>query len=157
MRRDVSSLTSRNTRLALAAACLLIAAGLAIGARPFFAHAAKKAIAATAPEGPAQAAAQTGNRVRSTLEAELITIHPHGFEPHEIRPAHGHFILEVDDQAWRGAVLRLERESGERLLETEVVRGRSNWVEELDLAPGRYVLSEAGHPNWTCAITVTTP
>jgi hypothetical protein len=50
--------------------------------------------------------------------------------------------------------LRLMRETGGRLHGARVPQEQINWSDVVDLHPGRYVLTEANHPDWVCHIIV---
>jgi len=90
------------------------------------------------------------------IETELVTIRPHGFEPEEITRLDGPFILAVDNRSGLEEVaLRLAGVAGNRLKEVIIPRKKLNWRDALDLPPGRYVLTEANHPDWICRITIT--
>jgi hypothetical protein len=79
-----------------------------------------------------------------------------GFEPKEINRPKGQFLLVVHNRSGVEEVnLRLDHEAGNRLHEVRVGRDRLDWRAPLDLHPGQYVLTEAGHPGWICRINVT--
>ena len=101
--------------------------------------------------------AQTVNdKAKERVEGEIIAISPHGFEPAEITRPHKHFVLVIDNRSGLPEVnLRIDRERGNRLREARVPRENRHWSDDLDLEPGRYVLSEATHPQWICHITIT--
>lgn len=90
------------------------------------------------------------------LETERVTIRPTGFEPAQITRPRGEFILAADNlSGLREVSLLLERESGERVRDRRITMEQFKWRARLDLHPGRYVIREAGHPDWTCALTIT--
>jgi hypothetical protein len=90
------------------------------------------------------------------FEAELITITPHGLEPQAITRPEGRVLLMVDNQSDLATTsLWLMRDTGARIKEMQVPREQPNWNEAIDLAPGRYVLTESEHPEWQCRITIT--
>lgn len=92
---------------------------------------------------------------RERVETELITVRPFGFEPAEITRKQGRFLLAVDNRSGLEEVtLRLDRVTGNRLRDVNVPRRKLDWREFMDLPPGRYVLSEAAHPEWTCTVTI---
>ena len=98
----------------------------------------------------------TAFHIRSPLEVELISVHPYGFEPKEITRPKGRFLLEVDDHSGLKSIApRLTRVTGPKLRDFDMKREEPAWSEEMDLGPGRYVLSEANHPGWTCYINIT--
>ncbi len=91
-----------------------------------------------------------------TIEAEVITIRATGFEPMTITRDKGKFLLVVHNRSGlREVVLRLDREAGGRLHNVRVPREKLNWKTLVDLNPGRYVLTEANHPDWVCQINIT--
>lgn len=86
----------------------------------------------------------------------LITIRPQGFEPAEITRPKGNLFIVVENRSGLDSVtLRLDREAGARLKEVQVPLSKLDWYEGFDLTPGRYVLTEAAHPDWVCRINVT--
>ncbi len=97
-----------------------------------------------------------GSAKPERLETERITIRPTGFEPAQITRPQGEFILAADNlSGLREVTLILERETGERVHERRVPLERLKWRAPLTLRPGRYVVREAGHPEWVCALTIT--
>jgi hypothetical protein len=93
---------------------------------------------------------------RERVEAEIVTLRPHGFEPKEIKRPAGHFLLSVDTRSGLKEVTwQLDRVAGSRLREVRVSRNKLDWRELVDLTPGTYKLTEASHPNWVCTITLT--
>lgn len=90
-----------------------------------------------------------------TIEAEVITIRSTGFEPTTITRDKGKFLLVVHNRSGlREVVLRLDRETGGRLHDVRVPREKLDWNVQVDLHPGRYVLTEANHADWVCHITI---
>jgi hypothetical protein len=90
-----------------------------------------------------------------SIESELIAITPRGFEPAEITRAEGQFILMVDNRSGTELNFRLLRDNGQPLHAVRSTREEPDWNEVLDLRPGRYVLTELNHPEWTCSIRIT--
>jgi hypothetical protein len=99
--------------------------------------------------------------VRSALqtgrpEVEIVTLTDSGFDPAQITRHAGRILLAVNNKtSLDQLVLRLGQKGGRPLHEARLVRGGRNWRQTVDLAPGTYVLGEAGHPDWVCRITVT--
>ncbi len=90
------------------------------------------------------------------MEVELVTVRPHGFVPAEITRPRGRFLLAVNDRSGLEEVdVRLFREAGGVEREVKVNRKKPDWRELVNLPPGRYVLTEAAHPEWGCRITIT--
>ena len=149
-------LSSNSTiKLLLTAIFLIATAALAAGARGWLASPAKAEAASTKPRtipSPILKAASDQERV----ETELITITAVGFEPAEITRPQGSFFLEVDNRSGLAEVdLRLDSEQGHRVHQKSVQREQLDWYQPLDLHPGRYVLTEANHPDWVCRIIIT--
>jgi hypothetical protein len=96
------------------------------------------------------------SKSKERVEGEIIAVTPHGFEPSQLSRPHKHFVLVLDNQSGLNQIeLRLDREKGGRVREVQVIHEKRNWSDDLDLPPGRYVLSEANHPSWSCSITIT--
>ena len=137
----------------VAAVCLLLAVGAAGAAARRWAS-ASRAPASPAPRSPEPR--QAGGREASGPGFEVLTLTPNGFEPGEISRPRGPFILRVANRTGLAELdLRLSREAGGAERPIRVRRSRPDRNEELDLEPGRYVLSEAGRPDWACRITIT--
>jgi hypothetical protein len=139
---------------------LIILSTLAVSARAWLRPAATVVEPAVSPlkaTSPAQPPpAPQGNSKHQALEAEIVTLRPFGFEPAEIARPKGRFILMVDNRSGLGDMdLQLNRETGNHLHAVKVSKEQLDWNDEFDLSPGRYVLTEAGHPEWSCWITIT--
>jgi hypothetical protein len=92
------------------------------------------------------------------IETELVTLYATGFEPLEITRPQGAFILGVDNRTGLENIeLRLDRDSGGRVGALQDRKRRLSWRDLIELGPGRYVLSEANHPEWSCIIVITRP
>ena len=91
------------------------------------------------------------------IEAAIVTLKPTGFEPKELTRPRGLFLLRVDNRSNNPNLLfRLDRENGKREHEQQTrAGGKLDWNKPLDLPPGRYLLTEADHPEWVCQITIT--
>ncbi|HEV3470193.1 MAG TPA: hypothetical protein VG148_12785 [Pyrinomonadaceae bacterium] len=102
---------------------------------------------------PSRAAALQSGR---TVEAEVITVTADGFEPAEITRPAGRFLLVVENRSGVESItFHISDEAGELLKQVALPAEKPDWAEELDLPAGRYRLAEAGHPDWSCLITVT--
>ena len=89
---------------------------------------------------------------------ERIRVTSNGFEPAEIRRPKGPFFLLFNHNNHLPEVkLRLKREDGGKLREVGLKRNgrKGRHAEFLDLPHGRYILTEASHPEWICRITIT--
>lgn len=91
------------------------------------------------------------------IEPIIVTLKPTGFEPAELTRSRGAFLLMVDNRSNNPDLLfQLNSEHGKREHEQQTRRGgRLDWNKVLDLPPGRYLLTEANHPEWVCQITIT--
>ncbi|MCA1629738.1 MAG: hypothetical protein LC785_14170 [Acidobacteria bacterium] len=145
-------------KLPLAVASFVILAACALAAKTWLAAPVAAQSAETAETAAAPSAAATP-AVVARLESEHITIRPTGFEPTEITRPAGRVLLVVNDRSGLDSLdLRLDAGALPRLFEVRVPRdtkGRREWRQLVLLAPGRYVLTEAGHPEWVCRITIT--
>lgn len=91
-----------------------------------------------------------------SVEAEIITIRPNGFEPTEIVRPKGRVLLAVNNRTELDEIdLQLLQEHGAKLHEERVARRKQNFRHVFDLSPGNYLLTEANHPDWVCRITIT--
>lgn len=89
-------------------------------------------------------------------EVEVITLTDAGFDPTEIKRPAGRVLLAINNKTGLDHVLlRLGLDGGRTLHTARINRGDRNLRRIVDLAPGDYVLSEAGHPEWVCRITIT--
>ncbi len=86
----------------------------------------------------------------------LLAVRPTGFDPAEATLPAGKYLLVVQNRSGLHEVtLRMEAESGHRMLEARIPAGRSDWRKRLKLAPGNYTLTEANNPEWVCRLSVT--
>jgi hypothetical protein len=93
---------------------------------------------------------------REVLNTETVTVTPTGFEPSELTlPKKGFFLVIANRSGLDSVTLRLTHDAGERVFEVEVPSEQLDWGGEVTAPPGQYVLTEAGHPDWACRITVT--
>jgi hypothetical protein len=135
------------TKPALCVALLIVSAGLVVSARAWL-----RPAPAISPPPAASPQKADGER----LEAEIITLHPTGFDPAGIERPRGRFLLGLDNRSGLDDIeLQFTREGGGRMQVLGARRKRSSWREVVNLPPGRYLLTEASHPDWECAITIT--
>jgi hypothetical protein len=106
---------------------------------------------------PSTQDATRATTVKQKIQADIVTITPHGFEPRVIQRNSGPFLFVVENRStFRSLTLRLYQGSipaGPPMIETPFVREQLDWSSVQTLQPGVYVLTEAGHPTWTCVIT----
>lgn len=119
-----------------------------------------------APRPPAALPAPNSSISKASIEPSErvevvpITVLSTGFEPNEINYPSKPFVLAVDNQSGlENLALALHREDDKdrvkiRDLQLSLKSLRKRQL--TDLKPGRYVLTELNHPNWTCLITITT-
>jgi hypothetical protein len=99
----------------------------------------------------------THHRSEESEDTLQLTISDSGFEPTQVTRGPGKFLVTTDDRRGdrsQSLKLRLSRENGEHLRDIEVPVAATDWAEELELAVGRYVLSEVSHPTWSCNIVI---
>ena len=131
---------------------LVVVAGLAMRARTE--GGPSKSTSTEEVDRPALAFTTTPQSDR--VESELITILPTGFQPAEITRPPGRFLLAVENRSGISAVVfQLDAEPGNRIFQVSRTWERADWNEVLHLPPGRYVLTEASHPEWQCVITIS--
>ena len=82
-----------------------------------------------------------------------IQLGANGFTPAEVQHAAGTFAISVENSALSGEyTLRLKAQDGTVLREVQVQKGSAAWT--MTLSAGEYTLTEAGHSQWLCRITV---
>ena len=111
--------------------------------------------AAKLVEARARPTAQ-GAALRTIVETVAVRLGADGFDPAEVTQPRGTFFLMVENETGlEELALRLDRETGSRIHQVDVPRKKRDWAEGFDLPPGRYFLTEANHPKWSCTITIT--
>jgi hypothetical protein len=107
--------------------------------------------------GPPPSAAQSRPKPALTNVAH-IAISPRGFDTKVIALPHAPFFLLVENRSGVGGVsFRLDRmDTGTpvNISQKDVSREELDYSDFFDLSPGTYLLSEIGHPDWQCRITV---
>lgn len=89
-------------------------------------------------------------------EAELLVLRSDGFKPNEITRGPGRFLLAIQNHSSAEELsLVLKQEGGASMRQVRMAKRQSKLKEILELLPGRYVLTEANHPEWTCTIVIT--
>lgn len=112
---------------------------------------------ASLPAGSRQthAVATQSNNHPGSIEAELITVRPWGFEPKEITRPPGPFFLAIDNHSQLDEIdISLDPESGPGIKAQGLSKNKAKWRQKMVLVPGTYLLREANHPEWTCRITI---
>jgi hypothetical protein len=88
----------------------------------------------------------------SSISTTLTTA---GFSPDQLNHDTDNFNLTVINQSGLPEiVLRLQKESGEKVTEARVTSKVRSWSSQFKLPAGHYTLMETKHPAWTCAITI---
>jgi hypothetical protein len=140
----------RRRRVYKLSAVLMIVAATCVaaaGAKAWLSRPAPAAATLPAPQG---------NSAQEEPEAEVVALLPTGFEPRQITRPRGRFLLVVKNRTGLEQVeWRLDREAGGRLREVRLSEGKLGSSQYEDLPPGTYVLTEAGHPDWECRVTIT--
>lgn len=157
IRKKISWMSSREMlfcALLLPTAIVLTAFGLVRE------RASATAIASSESAGLTASAAGIfqSNLPGARLEAERVTLRATGFEPAEINRPAGRFLLALNDRSGlAGITLTVVDGSGRRVYTSRLRDNprKHEWRQVVNLPPGRYVLSEASHPEWTCRITLT--
>ena len=152
----------RTTRILILFLAAVVVAVIAVSARAFIGSSEHPVKAPpTAPSKPARSQEQPPAQMQTAitlprLEAEHITITPTGFEPSEITRPAGQILLAVNNRSGLDDVtIRVDIEGGLRVAQAHESRTRLSWRGAVTLLPGRYVITEANHPDWVCRIIVT--
>jgi hypothetical protein len=89
------------------------------------------------------------------LEIEVVTITADGFEPQQLERTAGPFILSVTNQSGADALnVRIETEQHERFREKSLPLLTRYWRERIDPPPGKYIITEENHPEWTLTFII---
>jgi hypothetical protein len=89
------------------------------------------------------------------LEIEAVTITPDGFEPQQIERPAGPFILSVTNQSGADELnVRIETDQHERFREKSLPLLTRYWRERINPPPGKYVITEENHPEWTLTFII---
>lgn len=90
------------------------------------------------------------------IRVETVILTRFGFEPNSIVRPRTEFILFVENRSEVADVdLRVDRVAGNRVHQQHIPKERPDWNNLFKLEPGDYVLTEANHPDFTCAIRIT--
>jgi uncharacterized cupredoxin-like copper-binding protein len=78
-----------------------------------------------------------------------------GVTPAEAMVRAGAVTIAVQNQSSTARLtLRITREDGERVMDIPVPEGAASWSTQVELAAGRYALTEANTRGWVCRLTV---
>jgi hypothetical protein len=150
----VRDCAARNARAAALLALAVCGAGVLLARRPALVRAKSGASLAAAPRSAAKEEAEAAASL--SIQGEVLTLTSHGFEPNTLIRPHGQFVLIVQNRSLVESIdLALDRVAGARLRDVPVPRNKYDWNDLFDLTPGQYTLTEAGHPKWSCDITIT--
>src|SRR5690242_3826281 len=86
----------------------------------------------------------------------LFELSPAGFTPAETSVVAGKYFLMLQNRSGlRGLSFALARENEGNVASSN--QQQRDWKATVQLAPGTYILSEAGHDQWRAVIRVTNP
>ena len=89
-------------------------------------------------------------------EAEVITLRPTGFEPSELTRPPGQFLLTINNRTGLEEInLSISTDLGGMVRGFRLNEGRLRSGSFQALPPGRYVITETEHPEWTCYLTIS--
>jgi hypothetical protein len=105
---------------------------------------------------PGRTSAGETQSASDRVEAELLVLRSDGFRPNEITRPPGRFLLILQNHSSEEELsLVLKQETGASVRELRMPKRQSKLKDFLHLPPGRYVLAETNHSEWTCTITIT--
>lgn len=108
---------------------------------------------------PQNESARASNSHRA--EVVSITITPNGFYPAELTRPSDPFLLQLSNKSGLDEVTvqahRIQHNERSKVLDINMMLTSSKKDKPLKLPPGRYELTEASHPNWSCSIVITAP
>jgi len=143
-------------KVTLLVAVVAAIAGIALARRSIFPSTvvSSASVSAVKSEAVTPVAAQR-QRTIANMEAELVTVTPHGFEPREITRPQGAFLLLIDNRSGLKSVEAQLNLAALKVLDLTISREQPNWSDVLNLQPGIYLLTEINHPGWLCRVTIT--
>lgn len=101
-------------------------------------------------------AALHDDQQNQSIEAEVISIRPSGFEPTQIARPKGPFLLVIENRSELEEIdFQLGVEGATPLFQVKRSWEDADWSQVIDLTTGQYVLTESNHPDWKCTITIT--
>lgn len=93
---------------------------------------------------------------KAKVEGEVIRVVRGGFYPASFTRHPGRFLLIVlNTTDTADLTLHLDGQGGSHVRQVTMKNYSGDWSEAVDLAPGDYTLTEANHPSWRCAITIS--
>jgi hypothetical protein len=105
---------------------------------------------------PSKVAPPQASAVQGQLAVAQVAFTIRGFEPAEMSLPHQDILLMLANKSgFINAKFQLHRDNGQKMIELPFLNLKRRARERLKLPPGRYLLTEASHPNWSCQITVT--
>jgi hypothetical protein len=100
------------------------------------------------------APAQQGKKDQR-LEVEVVNITPDGFEPQQIERPAGPFVLAVTNRSGVDSLtVQIETEQHSRFREKSLPLLTPYWREVINPPPGKYVITEPNHPEWTLTLVI---
>jgi hypothetical protein len=100
-------------------------------------------------------AGSKGHLAQDPMQEISLTLSSSGFNPAEVRPQSGRFLLSIDNRSGASdLVFRLSRPDGTLIRELRMSGAGGDWNEAFDLSAGTYTLSETNHSTWVCTIIV---
>ena len=147
----------RKTLLVLSLTALLVVGATASGlaGRVKISHNTPASTVTPVAIDPIPIQEKLADEAPSDIQVVLLALRTEGFEPTEVNLSAGEYLFVVRNRSGLDEVdLRLVRENGEHLGQSKVHARRSDWKQRMKLTPGVYLLSETGHPEWTCRVVV---
>ena len=152
------------TGLAVGSAVLSACAVWGLGARAYSRNTSTSALSVKpSPIATLTRRSATAIAVQAAddTQVKLVTLTPRGFEPDELLVSQKRFVLAIDNRSQLDtASIRFSQLTGNpaaplsQLHLVQMPGGKVNSNTGFELPPGNYVLTEAKHPSWVCAITV---
>jgi hypothetical protein len=112
--------------------------------------------AAVAASPPGSGVPQSAQHPILQVPVLRVVVTPRGFEPAQATVAPGPLALVViNGSPLFDSLVTIARETGEKVLDEHLPRGKPQWGGVLNLTPGNYVVTEANHSDWSLKLTVT--
>jgi hypothetical protein len=85
------------------------------------------------------------------VDTQLIELNQYGFIPKQVTRGKAQYYIFVRNvTGLRNLTVKLVDRSGTTTTQQNLTATSPHWRELLQLSPGKYTLSEASHPSWTC-------